>query len=206
MSRNDADEAILARDPIGWVAELLAEASASEEHHPDRDPMRVALATADSDGQPSVRYVLLKGFGPEGFVFYTNYESRKGLELATNPKAALAFHWWSTGVQIRAQGPVAKLSTEASDAYFAGRPRGSQLGAWASDQSRPLVSREHLKERLDELRRRFEGQDVPRPPHWGGYRLEPIRIEVWVNGDDRLHDRFLFERNDDGWDGARLAP
>lgn len=198
------DEPLL-RDPLEWVGELLTQA-ADAETDPAIDPMRVALATVDAAGQPSLRFVLLKDFGPEGFVFYTNYESRKAKELAANPRAALAFHWWNTGVQIRAQGSVAKLEAELSDGYFAGRPRGSQLGAWASAQSRPLTSRQRLVELLEETRERFEGGAVPRPPHWGGYRLIPDRIEIWIDGSDRLHDRFAFERGEDGWTGARLAP
>jgi pyridoxamine 5'-phosphate oxidase len=198
------EEAIL-RDPLEWVGELLRQA-ADAETDPNIDPMRVALATADADGQPSLRFVLLKDFGREGFVFYTNYESHKAQQLAANPRAALAFHWWNTGVQIRAQGSVAKLPPAESDGYFAGRSRGSQLGAWASAQSRPLASRQRLAEQLAETRERFEGEDVPRPPHWGGYRLTPDRIEIWINGADRLHDRYAFEKGESGWSGTRLAP
>lgn len=199
-----ADE--LERDPIEWVAEILEEAEAAEGGHPERDPMRVALATADAAGHPSVRYVLLKGFGPAGFDFYTNYQSAKAAELRTNPFAALALHWWSIGFQVRTRGPVTRLSDAESDTYFASRSRGSQLGAWASDQSRPLESRAALEAQLAAVRERFEGQPVPRPPHWGGYRLDPQHIEIWRNGDDRLHDRFAFERNGEGWVARRLAP
>lgn len=194
------------RDPIAWVAEILEAAEAAEGGQPERDPMRVALATADAQGRPSVRYVLLKGFGPGGFVFYTNYQSAKAAELEANPHAALAFHWWSTGVQVRARGMVERLGDAESDAYFASRSRGSQLGAWASDQSRPLESREALEGQLAAVEARFEGRDVPRPPHWGGYRLRPTRLEVWLNGDHRLHDRFEFEHGEGGWTGRRLAP
>lgn len=199
------DDEVLHRDPLEWVGELLQQA-ADAETDPAIDPMRVALATADGNGQPAVRYVLLKGFGPAGFVFYTNYESRKAEDLAANPRAALAFHWWNTGVQVRVQGTVAKIEGAESDRYFASRSRGSQLGAWASAQSRPLASRAQLEELLEGTRKRFEGAEVPRPPHWGGYRLTPERLEVWLDGDDRLHDRFAFERSAEGWTGARLAP
>ncbi len=199
-------EANTERDPIAWVAEILEAAEAAEGGHPERDPMRVALATADADGRPSVRYVLLKGFGADGFVFYTNYGSSKAAELDANPHAALAFHWWSTGVQVRARGPVARLADAESDAYFASRSRGSQLGAWASDQSCPLESRAALEGQLKAVEARFEGQDVPRPPNWGGYRLSPIRLEIWLNGPHRLHDRFEFEPTESGWAGRRLAP
>ena len=199
-------EANAERDPIAWVAEILEAAEAAEGGHPERDPMRVALATADAQGHPSVRYVLLKGFGPEGFVFYTNYQSAKAAELEANPFAALAFHWWSTGVQVRARGPVARLEPAESDAYFESRSRGSQLGAWASDQSRPLESRAVLEAQLEATEKRFEGETVPRPPHWGGYRLQPSRPEIWLNGAHRLHDRFEFERAEDGWTGRRVAP
>lgn len=199
-------EANAERDPIAWVAEILEAAEAAEGGHPERDPMRVALATADAEGRPSVRYVLLKGFGPEGFVFYTNYGSAKAAELDANPHAALAFHWWSTGVQVRTRGSVERLSDAESDAYFASRSRGSQLGAWASDQSQPLESRAVLEAQLAEVERRFEGSDVPRPPSWGGYRLRPSQIEIWVNGAHRLHDRFEFQRSESGWAGRRLSP
>ena len=194
------------RDPIAWVSEILEAARAAEGSHPERDPMRVALATADAAGRPSVRYVLLKGFGPDGFVFYTNYQSAKASDLKANPYAALAFHWWSTGVQLRARGRVERLSDTESDAYFGSRSRGNQLGAWASNQSRPLESREALEAQLATVAERFAGQDVPRPPHWGGYRLRPTRLEVWLNGDHRLHDRFEFEHGEGGWTGRRLSP
>lgn len=199
-------EANTERDPIAWVAEILEAAEAAEGGQPERDPMRVALATADAEGHPSVRYVLLKGFGPEGFVFYTNYQSAKAGELDANPHAALAFHWWSTGVQVRARGSVARVSAAESDAYFASRSRGSQLGAWASDQSRPLVGRAALEAQLEAAEKRFEGAEVPRPAHWGGYRLRPSRLEIWLNGAHRLHDRFEFESAAEGWVGRRLAP
>ena len=196
----------LHRDPLQWVRRLLDEAVVAEGAHPERDPMRVALATADSRGVPSVRYVLLKELSAEGFVFYTNYGSRKASEMDANPHAALAFHWWTTGVQIRAVGPVAKVRAEESDAYFASRARPSQLGAWASDQSTPIGSRAELEAELAEVTARFAGREVDRPPHWGGYRLRPQTLEVWLDGAHRLHDRFHFERSDGGWTARRLSP
>src|SRR3954454_11521954 len=166
----------------------------------------MALATANAAGQPSVRMVLLKGHGPDGFVFYTNRESRKAGELAGQPHAALLFHWKSLRRQIRIEGAVS-LATEAeSDAYFASRSRDSQLGAWASDQSRPLDRRETFERRFEELHARFEGQPVPRPPHWGGYRVVPERIEFWLDRPHRLHERRLFVRDGDSWSEGLLYP
>ena len=196
----------LHRDPLAWVRGLLDEAARAEGDHPERDPMRVALATADERGRPSVRYVLLKELGADGFVFYTNYQSRKATELEANPFAALAFHWWTTGVQIRAEGSVTRVSAAESDAYCASRARASQLGAWASDQSRPIASRRDLEAKLAEVDGRFEGQAVERPPHWGGYRLQPEALEIWINGEHRLHERYRYEREGGGWTARRLSP
>ncbi len=167
-----------------------------------------ALATVTSEGAPSVRFVLVKDVDARGPRFFTNRESDKGRQLAACPHAALAFHFVTTHVQIRFEGPVAILEDAQSDAYFASRPRESQLGAWASVQSRPSPSRADLERRLDEVARRFEGRDVPRPPFWGGYLLTPVRVEHWSEGASRLHDRRRFERlpGEPGWRVTRLDP
>jgi pyridoxamine 5'-phosphate oxidase len=172
-----------------------------------REPNAMTLATATPDGRPSARVVLLKGFDERGFVFYTNYEGRKGRELETNPYAALVFYWGELERQVRIEGHVSRISEEESDAYFAGRPRGSQLGAWASEQSRPIKDRGALEERLRELEAEYEGCEVPRPPFWGGYRVEPETIEFWQGRENRLHDRLLYRRLEDGgWRRERLQP
>ena len=174
-------------------------------HQVDTAP--VALATADADGRPSVRMVLLRGADQHGFVFHTNYESRKGRELDANPHAALCFHWVALDEQIRVEGRVERLPDAESDEYFQSRPRGSQLGAWASAQSQPLPTRETLEERYRETERRFDGADViPRPPFWGGFRLIPNRIEFWYGRPDRLHDRVCYTRDGDAWRIERLYP
>jgi pyridoxamine 5'-phosphate oxidase len=169
-------------------------------------PEAAALATASADGAPSVRMVLLKDYGPAGLVFYSNYGSRKGGELAENPRAALLVYWHELGRQVRAEGPVERLPREASEAYFASRPHGSRLSAWASRQSRPVASRAELEAAVDEARRRF-GDDVPLPDDWGGYRLRPERIELWQHREDRLHDRLLYVSESDGrWSVCFLQP
>jgi pyridoxamine 5'-phosphate oxidase len=170
------------------------------------DTAPVALATADAAGRPSVRMVLLRGADERGFVFHTNYNSRKARDLHENPYAALCVHWPSMEEQIRVEGRVEMLDAVESDAYFTARPRGSQLGAWASNQSAPLATREQLEEEYRATERRFEAQTVPRPPFWGGYRLIPDRIEFWYGRPDRLHDRLLYVREADGWTIARLYP
>jgi pyridoxamine 5'-phosphate oxidase len=189
-------------DPIALFDEWFAEARASEPN----DPEAMALATADGDGRPSARMVLLKGHGPGGFVFYTNEESAKGAELAANPQAALLFHWKSLRRQVRIEGTVQRVSNEDADAYFASRARDSQLGARASDQSRPLDARATFERRFEEVKQRFEGQEVPRPPHWGGYRVIPERIEFWSDRPHRLHERRLFVRDGDSWREGLLYP
>jgi len=170
------------------------------------DGTAAVIATATREGVPSARFVLIKEVGPDGFFVYTNQESRKAHELEQNPRAALCFHWPETGVQFRIEGRVERAPDERSDAYFASRPRESQIGAWASAQSRPIGSREELIARFEEFSSQFEGRPVPRPPHWGGYRIVPERIEYWRNGDHRLHDRFLYVREGSGWRVSRLAP
>ena len=166
----------------------------------------VMVATAAPDGLPSVRAVLLRALDERGFVFYTDRRSRKGRELAANPNAALVMHWAQLERQIRAEGRVTMVAPGESDAYFARRPRGHQLGAWASNQSEVLSDRRDLEERYEEVRQRFEGAEVPRPPYWGGYRIEPRQIELWQGRPDRLHDRVRWVRTDDGWTSDRLWP
>lgn len=171
------------------------------------DSNAMALATADAAGRPSVRMVLLKGHGPDGFIFYTNRQSRKAGDIAVNPHAALLFHWKSLRRQIRIEGPLTLATDAESDAYFASRHRDSQLGAWASDQSRPLADRATFEARFEDAKARFEARDVPRPPHWGGYRLTPERIEFWQDRAHRLHERHVFDRTaDGGWTEGMLYP
>ena len=188
-------------DPI---TEFLNARERAEAHQVDTSPM--TLATADAEGQPSARVVLLRGVDARGFTFFTNFNSRKGRELDANPKAALCFHWITLDEQIRVEGYIERISDAESDAYFVSRPRGSQLGAWASDQSQILPSRETLEERYREIERRFEGQAVQRPAFWGGYRVVPHRLEFWYGRPDRLHDRVVYIRENGGWTIERLYP
>ena len=193
----------MTEDPFALFAAWFAEAEASEPN----DPNAMALATADGAGRPSVRMVLLKGHDPRGFVFYTNRESRKAGDLAVNAEAALLFHWKSLRRQVRIEGSVERASDAESDAYFASRGRDSQLGAWASDQSRPLDARETFEARFDAVNARFANGEVPRPPHWGGYRVVPRAIEFWQDRAHRLHERRLFTRADGGgWTEGLLYP
>jgi len=190
-------------DPIALAQRWFADAQAEGIEQADA----MTLATATPDGRPSARAVLLKGIDARGFAFFTNYDSRKGRELDANPHAALVLLWIPLQRQVRVAGSVVRLDAEESDAYFATRPRGSQLGAWASAQSRPLPDRAELERRWEALGERYGGEAVPRPPHWGGYRVEPEEIEVWQGRANRLHDRFAYTRTaDGGWTHVRLQP
>lgn len=186
------------------VTEFLNAVERAQAHQVDTAP--ASLATADPQGRPSVRIVLIRAVDERGFVFHTNYTSRKGHELDANRHAALCFYWPTLDEQIRIEGRVERLSAEESDEYFNARPRGSQLGAWASAQSDVLPTRETLEEKYREIEKRFDGQPVPRPPFWGGYRIVPSQIEFWYGRPDRLHDRIRYTRNDDGWRIERLYP
>ncbi len=192
----------VAEDPIeqfgSWFEEALDDDLT--------DANAVTIATATKDGKPSARTVLLKDFDDSGFRFYTNYDSRKGNELAENPNAALCFYWPEQNRQIRVEGPVKKVSASNSAAYFAERPRASQLSAWASKQDKVLSSREELERDFEEAKKRFEGRDVELPEYWGGYNLEPESIEFWQGRPSRLHDRILYEKKGNTWKISRLAP
>ena len=189
-------------DPFALFDEWFAEAQASEPNDPDA----MAFATADANGRPSVRMVLLRRAGPDGFAFFTNLDSRKGEELRDNAFGALSIHWKSLRRAVRAEGPVELVSEVEADAYFAGRSRESRIGAWASDQSRALTSRSDFENRYAETKRRFERGDVPRPPRWGGFRLVPERIEFWSDRPHRLHERRVFTRVPGGWEEGLLYP
>ena len=189
-------------DPFALFDQWFDEARQSEPN----DSNAMALATSTPDGRPSLRMVLLKGHGPDGFIFYTNLDSRKGGELAKNPHVALLFHWKSLRRQIRIEGPVAPVDENIADAYFATRGRDSQLGAWASDQSRPLADRATFEDRFAAMQARFDGQHVPRPPRWSGWRVTPERIEFWQDREHRLHERRLFARSAEGWTMGLLYP
>ena len=191
-------------DPIVQFDRWFADAQASEVN----DPNAMTVATADTNGRPSARILLLKGYDADGFVFYTNLNSRKGAELLANPFASLCFHWKSLTRQVRVEGPVILVDDIEADAYFASRARGSQIGAWASQQSQPIADRAALMKTVAEIETRFAGHPVPRPPHWSGVRLKPLCMEFWHDGEFRLHDRFVFSRKSAGaaWDCQRLSP
>lgn len=189
-------------EPFARIREILAEAAAAGMEDPDA----MVLSTVDAAGQPSSRVVLLKGFDERGFVFYTNLESRKGREVQGNPRVSLDFWWRELGKQVVVLGTAERVSDEEADAYFATRPRNSQLGAWASRQSRPLSGRPQLLAEVGMLEARWLGRSVPRPPHWSGFRVVPTWIEVWIAGAFRLHDRTAYERVPEGWRVSRLYP
>lgn len=189
-------------DPINVFARRLARAGEDAPF----DHTAMALGTADAGGRVSVRIVLLHGLDARGLVFFTNYESRKSRDIAANPQAALSFYWPWVDEQVRFEGRLAPIDAAESDAYFATRPRGKQIGAWASAQSRPQATRADLEARCAEVARRFDGQPVPRPPFWGGFRLRPDRVEFWTAGESRLHDRVLYTRDGDAWRPSRLDP
>ena len=200
---DNADETVLERDePFSLFADWLA---AAREKEPN-DPNAMALATADADGLPDCRMVLLKDFDPRGFVFYSNAQSAKGGQLAANPQAALLFHWKSLRRQVRVRGTIEEVTPEEADAYFASRARDARIGAWASDQSRPLEGRLALEKRIAEYGLKFGLGDVPRPPHWTGWRVLPQAIEFWRDRPFRLHDRVRFVRAGEGWTKDRLYP
>lgn len=191
-----------ATEPFCLFEDWMEEAKRSEPN----DPNAMAIATVDSDGLPDVRVVLLKGVDARGFVFYTNSGSAKGEEMAAVPKAAAVFHWKSLQRQVRVRGPVAQVSSDEADAYFASRHRDSRIGAWASRQSRPLASRAEFEAAVATQTERFEGGEVPRPPYWCGYRIAPVAIEFWQDRPFRLHDRIRFTRSGESWDRTRLYP
>jgi pyridoxamine 5'-phosphate oxidase len=196
------DEAEAPADPVALFRAWFAEAQAAV-----RQPEGMTLATATPDGRPSARMVLLRGLDARGFVFFTNYESRKGLELAENPRAALVFFWEPLDRQVRVEGRVERLADDESDAYFASRPRGHRLGAWASPQSRTIAERSELEALMHAAEARFEGAEVPRPPYWGGFRVVPDAVEFWQGQLNRLHDRLRYVRTEAGsWRRERLAP
>jgi pyridoxamine 5'-phosphate oxidase len=195
-------EGELDADPLRQFARWFDDAVAAGVRFPET----MTLATASADGRPSARMVLLKGADDRGFAFYTNLDSRKGRELGQNPRAALVLYWQALGRQVRVEGVVEQVGFDESAAYWATRPRASRVSAWASPQSEPVPSRDELEEAAAEIDRDFAGEDVPLPPHWGGYRVVPETIELWEHRDDRLHDRVLYTREDRGWRMERLAP
>lgn len=202
-TRSGLSESDAAADPIDQFRRWFDEALAADLHEPNA----MTLATATPDGKPSARIVLLKGFDGRGFVFYTNYEGRKARELEQNSNCSLTFYWGELERQIRVEGRAVRVPEAESDAYFDSRPRGSRLGAWASEQSRPVESREKLEDRLKGLEEEYEKVEIPRPPFWGGYRVEPEKMEFWQGRENRLHDRLLYSSSGAGeWETQRLQP
>lgn len=201
--RSELLETNLHPDPVEQFRRWFEEALSSDLHEPNA----MTIATATRDGRPSARVVLLKCFNERGFVFHTNYEGRKGRELKANPNCALLFYWGELERQVRIEGRASRVTEEESDAYFRSRPRGGHLGAWASRQSHPVESRRALEERVQHLESEYEGREIPRPPFWGGYRVEPERIEFWQGRENRLHDRLLYTSLGRGkWEIQRLQP
>ena len=192
----------LAKDPFRQFEKWFQEAEAAKVHEPNA----MTLATASADGKPSARTVLLKGLDGRGFMFFSNYQSRKGRELEANPRASLVFPWFVLERQVIVEGVVTKVAREESEAYFHSRPRASQLGAWVSQQSSIITHRDVLEESMKALETKYAGQEVPLPPHWGGWRLAPETVEFWQGRRSRLHDRLRYRRNQDGWTVERLAP
>jgi pyridoxamine 5'-phosphate oxidase len=202
-ARGRLDETDAARDPVGQFGRWFNEAAAANVPEPNA----MTLATSDASGVPAARIVLLKSFDDRGFTFYTNYDSRKGRELAGNPRAALCFFWQPLERQVRIEGAVERVGRGESEAYFNGRPRQAQIGAWVSQQSRPVTSRAELERLEAELQKRFDGKPVPLPDYWGGFRVVPHAIEFWQGRPSRLHDRLLYTRNAEGaWTIQRLSP
>lgn len=201
-ARDTLDESDVNPDPIVQFTTWLEQAIAAEA----REPTGMTVATVDADGTPSARIALLKGVNEHGFVFYTSYDSRKGRAIAANNKVALVFWWPELERQVRVEGRAEKVSAEETRAYFASRPRASQLGAWASPQSSPLRDREELDKRYAQVGARFAEGPIDAPPHWGGYRIAPQRVELWQGRPSRLHDRIVYERHGDGWRISRLGP
>lgn len=197
LSRDELDE-----DPVVQFGQWFADARGNGLDNPNA----LSLATADEQGMPSVRTVLLKAFDRAGFVFYTNYGSRKAREIEANPQAAMLFHWLEFDRQVKIQGPVSRVSAAESMKYFTSRPRGSQIGAWCSQQSSPIGSRTLLVQAYESIKHKFAEGEVPLPDFWGGYRVEPVRVEFWQGRENRLHDRFEYRRQADGWTIQRLAP
>lgn len=202
FAKEELNESTIAENPIQQFSTWFEQALSADL----LDPNAMTLSTVNKEGVPSSRIVLLKGVDEQGFRFYTNYKSKKGTELAENPNAALCFYWAALERQVRIEGKVQKLSHDQSEIYFHKRPRLSQLGAWASQQSSKVASRQELESRFDEVKERFEGKEVPLPDFWGGYRLIPDRIEFWQGRRGRLHDRICYKRKNDDWEVFRLSP